>query len=664
MKGEVVALCAILVLAGWLRLHDLNQAEFQWDQAEISKWALELGQEGVFRWIGPVSSTGIDTFPAAIWLYAIPYSVSTNPIVATGFVALINLTAVLGCYLLSRRWFGTHAALMATLLYAVAPWAVLYSRKIWHTVLLPPLVLMYVWTGWLAFVRRSRAGLVVHGLSLALLVQTHFSTYPFVILTLLWALLFRKRLDWRFVPVAAIAAGLPFVPYLVYDAHRGWMNIGRLAQAGRLASAMGGEAVRNAWVAATGQGLDLVTGPDRYSEFRALTPNVRWLFGAVGVMAVVGASFAIVGAIRRGRRRMGDRSAAALLAASWLLVPVLLLSQGFTWPAPHYFTILFPAPFVLAGYLTAELRESKGLAGRITRAALPALVAMVAIAQMYEVVTLTGFVWAHDTVLGFGTPLGYELAAAETAERLVGEAGGGEVILLSEGDEPRSFEMPNVADILLYQTPHRAVDIRSVLAFPAGPAVFWSTYEPTPGEDLLGRMTPELFEERIVLREGRRSYRFYRWPGGEFDIPLARTLPGGPAEWANGASLKAYTVAGDLAPGSKVRWTLIWQPQRTPEKDVYYHWYNHLLDADGVLIAQKDGPSLLPAYWRPGDTVLNWFELDIPSGSEVEATFMRVGMYEYPSLERVGLEGSAEGQNWVVIGPLPPGSPDFSGASE
>ena len=105
-KWEWVALGVILVLAGWLRLQGLDQAEFQWDQAEISKWALALGQEGRFAWIGPVSSTSLDTFPAAIWLLAIPYAISVSPVFATGFVAVINLATVLGCYLITRRWFG------------------------------------------------------------------------------------------------------------------------------------------------------------------------------------------------------------------------------------------------------------------------------------------------------------------------------------------------------------------------------------------------------------------------------------------------------------------------------------------------------------------------------------------------------------------------------
>lgn len=651
--GEALGLCAILVLAAWLRLHRLDQAEFQWDQAEISKWALELGQEGTFRWIGPVSSTGIDTFPAAIWLYAIPYSLSTSPVVATGFVALLNVAAVVGCYMLTRRWFGIPAAFVATGLYASATWAVLYSRKIWHTVLLPPLVLLYVWTGWMGFARGRRAGLVLHGLALAILVQTHFSSYPFIVLTLLWAVVFWRRIEWKAVPLAGLAAGLPFAPYLLYDAQRDWRNLRRLSQAGVASGASGGEALRNAWIAVTGYGLELVTGPDRYREFLVQTPNARWLFGALGVLVGASTLVAIARAISRARDGMDEKTSAAIMVASWALVPVLVLSRGFTWPAPHYFTILYPAPFMLVGYLLMAPEDVLNGHRRVAfaSAAIVLLVA-IAVAQTLETVSLLRFVWVHDTVLGYGTPLRTELVAARTARSLVGSSSGGEVILLSEGDEPRSFEMPNVADILLYRTPHRAVDIRSALVVPASPAVYWATYERTYGERVLARLTPEMTDERVWLREGRRSYRFYRWPGGPPVLPRAGWQSVDSAEWANGARLESYAFSGDLSPGSTVRWTLVWRPQRTLSEDVYYHWFNHLLDVDGTLVAQKDGPSLLPAAWRPGDTILNWYTLEIPLDGRDGPYAMRVGMYEYPSLERVKIVSQAAGQDWVLIGPL------------
>jgi hypothetical protein len=262
---------------------------------------------------------------------------------------------------------------------------------------------------------------------------------------------------------------------------------------------------------------------------------------------------------------------------------------------------------------------------------------VLAVAQVYEVTSVLRYVWTHDTLWGYGTPIAYEIEAVETAKQLDREIGGAEVIVLSMGDEPRMYEMPNAADVLMYDWPHRSVDIQTALVFPSDPAVYWATSDMTPGEELLATFAPEAVDARVPLREGCRSFRFYRWPGGEPDLACLRALPGGSRTWSNGARLIGYCLDGDLRPGGTVRWTLVWRPQRTPAEDVYYHWFNHLVDGQGELLGQKDGPSLLPAYWRVDDTILNWFDLSIPADAPPGDYVMRVGMYRYPDLENVPL---------------------------
>ena len=70
-----------------------------------------------------------------------------------------------------------------------------------------------------------------------------------------------------------------------------------------------------------------------------------------------------------------------------------------------------------------------------------------------------------------------------------------------------------------------------------------------------------------------------------------------------------------------------------------YHWFNHLLDGQGSLIAQADGPSLLPTSWRSGDLVLNWFDFDLVSGQGAEARYVRLGMYSFPGTVNVPVRG-------------------------
>ena len=629
-KLELVLLCGIVLLAAWLRFANIDQAEFLWDQSEISKWGLTMAQEHRITWMGPISSTGVGTFPVAIWLYAIPYTFSLSPVVATGFVALLNLLTVIGCYFLTRRWFGVTAALVATLLYAAAPWAVIYSRKIWHTVLMPPIVMLYVTTGWLAFARRRQWALVAHTLALAVLVQTHLTSLPFILLTVLWALVFCRRIDWRLVPVCVVVGVLTFVPYLITDAGKDWRNVHRYIELAQEPSSMRPDAAYATWVITTGYDLHHLTGLDLYQEFLTSTPNARWLFALLGAGAIIGIILAFWRTIRQARGGLDDETSAALMAATWLVMPALFLTRySQDRPiAPHYFTTTLPAQFILFGWLIGQAGRLKGHLAQIGRAALALLVVVLAATQAYEHVSVMRFVMTRETAFGgYGTPLAYEMQAVEAAKQLGLEIDSEEVIVLSLGDEPRMYEMPNAADVLMYDQPHRSVDVQTALVFPAHPAVYWVTYEISPGEELLGTFTPELTDARIPLREGIRSFRFYRWEGGEPDIACMQPLPDGPVTWANGVRLLGTCIEGTLEPGGTIRWMLIWQPTEFPTEDVYYHWFNHLLDADGEIQGQKDGPSLRPIHWRPGDTVVNWFEIPVSPNSPAGQFSMRVGMY-------------------------------------
>lgn len=684
LEGMVLGI--ILLLAAYLRLNHIDQAEFLWDQAEISKWALRMTRLGEIAWVGPPSSTSLHSFFGATWLLAIPYALSPSPIVATAFVASLNVLAVLGCYLLARRWFGRLAAATAALLFTVSPWAVIYSRKIWQVEFFAPFAVLHAWTGWLAFVQQRRWALPLQFLAAAWLVNIHFAGVTFVALTALWTLLFWRRIDWRMLLLGAALAGLLFVPYVLFNARHDWVDLRLLRQMMGQPAVVDGQSLWAGWIMVTAGELRLLTGPDRYAEFIAGAPNLRWLFVLEGVLAFGAALLALGQAVRQARRGLDDETAAALLAATGFLMPILFFARHVVPNAPHYFTSILPAPFILVAWLFSCLyRPSRGgilsrgypfllqstqrtmkffrvlrdLCGRtmkrtrILTLALGACILLIAASQTYETVALQRFVWSHDTLLGYDTPIAYDIRAAQTARRLRAELGGEEVILLSEGDEPRVYEMPATAGILFFGEPHRAVDIRAALVFPSAPAIYWSTYEMTYGETLLAELAPELVAERVWLREGARAYRFYHWPGGAPNIPGLQPLAE-PVAWANGARLVGYRLEGELRPGSTIRWTLAWQPERTPTEDVNYHWFNHLLDGGGEMIAQADGPSMVPAFWRSGDTVLNWFDIAIPSAARPGDYTMRVGMYVYPAIENVAVvdEAGRPAGEWVRIGPL------------
>lgn len=125
-----LTLSAITLVVAVLRLLWLDQTTFAFDQAQVSLRALAMARAGRFGTTGMSSSVGVPNFGAAVWFFALIYRFTTDPLVATAAVALANAAGVYGLGLIGRRMQSSAAGLLAAVLYALSPWAILFSRSI------------------------------------------------------------------------------------------------------------------------------------------------------------------------------------------------------------------------------------------------------------------------------------------------------------------------------------------------------------------------------------------------------------------------------------------------------------------------------------------------------------------------------------------------------
>src|SRR5512138_1558420 len=88
---EIITVSLVLLLAAYLRLNHLEWTEFKLDEAHLSQIAYDMARHGEIPLTGIGSSVGIMNPPLAAWLLAIPYALSSSPIIATAFIALLNV---------------------------------------------------------------------------------------------------------------------------------------------------------------------------------------------------------------------------------------------------------------------------------------------------------------------------------------------------------------------------------------------------------------------------------------------------------------------------------------------------------------------------------------------------------------------------------------------
>ncbi len=126
--------------------------------------------------------------------------------------------------------------------------------------------------------------------------------------------------------------------------------------------------------------------------------------------------------------------------------------------------------------------------------------------------------------------------------------------------------------------------------------------------------------------------------------PLAVT-PTHPLDYHLGDAIRlmGYDLAGGVEVGGLLTVTLYWRADGVPGGD--YRVFVHLLDGQGEIVTQHDGPPRWGRYptwaWQTGDVVPDEHALALP-GALPEGPFsLAVGMYRADTLERLPVTGPA-----------------------
>jgi 4-amino-4-deoxy-L-arabinose transferase-like glycosyltransferase len=368
---ELLVLLAILALAAWLRLRHLDLVEFKLDEAR----AIDLARavlDGDPATVGQVSSIGALNPPLFVYLTAIPLVFRDDPLAATAFIGVLAVAAVALTYAVLRPRFGALAALVAAALFASAPWAVLYGRKIWAQDALPVFTVSLLWSLFLVLEhRRSRAVLAVPVL-LCLAFQLNFSALALVVPAAA-VLLYRVReVHWRAFAAGAGIAFLLLAPWLVHEVDVGGNDVIILAREGR--SGTGGgfpgagsvEAILETTRLVGGAGWDYVTGPSQ--TLFETDAGWAWTLGEASSLAAIallglGVATSAVWIGRGGHVRrawpfveLDTESARRALLLAWLAG--IWLSYAFsatTRVFSHYLIVSYPVTFAVQAVGVSDL---------------------------------------------------------------------------------------------------------------------------------------------------------------------------------------------------------------------------------------------------------------------------------------------------------------------
>jgi len=667
-RPEVRVMWAIVLLAAVLRLSSLDLIEFKADEANHLLRGLEIVEQGRLPLVGGPSSYGPAKPPMMTYLMALPLAIGRDPRYAAAFIALLNVAAVGGTYAIARRYYGQRVAVIAGLLFAVNPWAVVLSRKVFTADLLAPMGALLFGALLAAVVDRRPWGWVLSIVTLAVMLLTTFSPAPLVLVLVILVVGYRRRVRWPYVLLGALLAVVLASPYLYYLNNTRFQDardaLRQLREDGAAAQGPSGLAFEFAVQLHSGSGIEVLGGQASGDLAAALRP-ARYPTRVLALTFIASLPLLPLLALRAWARwREGQDPATYVLPALWLWVPLLLLALWQGRVVQHYLVILYPVGFVAMGVTLDRLlavlqsppRRSWALALALSGAAWVLVIAAVG-TQAYGVTTLYRFVAAHDTRGGYGLPLRTWQRTADMVRREMRAADADQLWVVGNGVDPRFEDEPAALNYLL------SPDVRVVflgqggheaLLLPAErPALYLITRPAERAVQALEEMGGQV-RGLVTLRQEHEATRVMVVPKRSAEEVLSTIPNRGLWKLDTGMHLLGYEWPLAAQPGQRATlatyWALLDIP---PEAQAHQHsLFNHLMAGDRR-VAQIDGLGLPERSWQDGLVLLQWFDMELPPDLEAGEYTLLTGMYALDDMSRsrvVAADGSLS--DVVTLGPV------------
>jgi len=362
-----VILGFLLLVSIALRIVFMQDMEFKADEYALTVMAYRNVFGPYWAQVANQSSVGIPNPPFFVYLMSFPVIFSLSPVFLTLWIVLLNILGIVLLFLLLRKLFTSLIALEITAVMASAPWAIVFSRKIWTPDALFPFFAIFLYFS-VSHASNRRAWKVVLLFSiLALLIQLHMSAWLLPLPLLLFVLGNRPRIRWGTIwplILGFLCAVLIWLPYLLALSHDGFSSI-RVFLASRGGGTWSFQNLFWAFRITGMQGFEYLLGSGMQAFSRPLIIGVSlWMSVVYQVITVVGFFFLLwhISVHTRFFSRI-DR------AESWekilsLLFLIFIVIQAcyvlFHIPAfPHYNVIFYPFLALLFVVFLRKIVEKK-----------------------------------------------------------------------------------------------------------------------------------------------------------------------------------------------------------------------------------------------------------------------------------------------------------------
>lgn len=232
---EIIVVGIILLLAAFLRLYRISEyMHFMGDEGRDMIVVRNLLVNKDLILIGPGTSVG-NMYLGPLYYYLIAPALllfDFEPVGPAIMVALLGVGTVLLTYLLTKKWFGIRAGVIAAFFSAISYLFIKYSIFSWNPNVLPFFSILSVFL--LSEIKEKKSWLIIPSLaSFAFVLQSHYmGIFLFPVLLTIWIYKLKNDKAVKRYLVNTLLGVLLFLllmsPLLIFDLRHGMMNYNAL----------------------------------------------------------------------------------------------------------------------------------------------------------------------------------------------------------------------------------------------------------------------------------------------------------------------------------------------------------------------------------------------------------------------------------------------------
>ena len=324
--------------------------------------------------LGPTSSVGGFFLGPIYYYFMAPFLwiFNYNPVGPAVMVALIGVATVWLIYEFTSEVFSKEIGLIASLIYAISPIVVAYSRFSWNPNPMPFFSLLILYLLYRNSLKNSMKKLLAAGFLLGIAMQLHYLatflavvmfSYLFLSEFVLSKTEYFSKITSLFKKYIILFLGffVGWLPFLAFELRHGFPDFRNLfnfiIQSGNTgASANFFQIVYDVFFRLFARLVFNFPQIDQLPQFNSLEINL-WIFSSL-LIAILSILILFKGLYKSLKTKDKDINKYLLLTC-WLVFGVLLFGFYKKSIYEYYFAFMFPLPFILVGNLIGEISKFK-----------------------------------------------------------------------------------------------------------------------------------------------------------------------------------------------------------------------------------------------------------------------------------------------------------------